>query len=286
MLMWSMVLLVVGQGGRGPRGRTVIWLIGGLMLACSILVRPSAIALPLLLGILSVFVNSKVASAYQNVPISPAGARRSAGAWRLPVGTTMLVLTAIVLSPWALRNRSILGRWVWLDTNSGFTLYDGFNPDATGASDQSFIDREPELQVLGEFDRSEYLARKATRYASTHWGRVWDLAWLKLGRTWSPMPLSSEYGRPGVRFVALAYSLPFDALVLAGLLWGNLPRSAKVFLLAPAIYFSILHALTVGSLRYRVPAEPALAVIVASVIGAWGGSHSWRRNEVTELSGS
>ena len=29
-------------------------------------------------------------------------------------------------------------RWIWTDTNAGFTLYDGYNRDATGASDQRF----------------------------------------------------------------------------------------------------------------------------------------------------
>jgi hypothetical protein len=278
MLVWAMVLLILGRGGRGPWRKTVLWLCGGLLLALSALVRPSAAGLPILLGILSVFVNRLNLPAYQGVPGSSRQMDRNAGSWRLPVGATMLVLLLLVLFPWALRNRNVLGRWIWLDTNSGFTLYDAYNPDATGGSDQSFIDREPELQVLGEVDRSEYLSRKATHYASTHWGRIWDLSWYKLARTWSPMPLSSEYGRPGLRFIALAYSLPFDLMVLVGLFWGNLPRSAKVFLLAPAIYFSVIHAVTIGSLRYRVPAEPALAVLAAGVVGAWGtGGQSWRR---------
>jgi len=29
----------------------------------------------------------------------------------------------------------VLGRWIWTSTNAGFTAYDGFNPDATGASE-------------------------------------------------------------------------------------------------------------------------------------------------------
>jgi hypothetical protein len=191
---------------------------------------------------------------------------------------TLIGLILLTLLPWALRNRSLLGRWIWLDTNTGFTLYDGYNPNASGASDQDFVQSEPVLQTLSEADRSEYLSQKAIQYARTHPSRVWELGLVKLARTWSVMPLSNEYNRPQLRLVALVYSVPFDILVLAGLIWGKLPRSAKLFLLAPALYFTMVHALTVGSLRYRIPAEPPMAVIAASLLAAGGGAlEPWRR---------
>ena len=53
--------------------------------------------------------------------------------------------------------------------------------------------------------------------------------------------------------------------MIAGLLLSRqLTRRAKLMLLAPAAYFTIVHALSVGSLRYRVPVEPELAVIAGS----------------------
>lgn len=285
LLAWGLVLLVRGKPGHGGSLHlTMIWLAGGLLLGLSVLVRPSAIALPVVLGLVCAFVNRTGQEAYQD-SVGPLGLKASGNArklrdgnWPVPVGTTMVLLTVLCLVPWVLRNRSVLGQWIWLDTNSGFTLYDGYNPDATGGSDQSFIDREPELQVLGEVNRSDYLAQKAWDYARTHRARVCSLIVAKLARTWSPMPLSSEFGRPGVRAIALAYSVPFDLLLVVGLIWGNLPRAAKALLLAPAVYFTIVHALTVGSLRYRIPAEPPMAIIAASVLGAWSGTEkSWRR---------
>lgn len=270
MLAWAMVLLVFSNGARGSIWAALLWLGGGLILALTVLVRPSAVALPVLLGLLSVFLNTRAEGSYKSF-----GSPGAAG-WRLPPGLTMVVLTFLSLLPWVVRNRVVLGHWVWLDTNSGFTLYDGFNPDATGASDQSFVQRMPELQALDEVGRDEHLKQEAIDFAQAHPGMVVRLAGAKLARTWSPVPLSREYGRPALRVIAIAYALPFDALVLAGLLWGRMPRSAKLFLIAPAIYFSIIHALTVGSLRYRVPVEPPLAVMSAAVL--WGiGAAPWRR---------
>ena len=275
LLAWGMLLLVVG--GRGarlrlpgdaageppvrPRLGTALWLAGGLLLALSALVRPVGAPLAVLLGLAAEFVNRPRPAAYEGYPT---GGRSSF--WRLPAGSTMLLLTALVLLPWAARNRLVLGRWVWATTNDGVTLYDGFNPDADGSSDQSFLRWMPQLKTTGEVGRSEYLAAEAKRFVRDHPGRAAQLAMLKAGRTWSPFPLSREYGGRRNTIVALAYAVPFDLLVIAGLVCGGLRRSAKAFLLLPAVYLTCVHMLSVGSLRYRIPAEPALAVVAASAL--------------------
>lgn len=264
MLAWAMLLLARGRQRQSPRQ----WILGGFLLSLGILVRPSVVALPVLLGLLSVFLNRTTLPAYQR-------SVRAQPAWRLPPGLVMLFLTIISLLPWVIRNRVVLGRWIWLDTNSGFTLYDGYNPNATGGSDQTFINRLPELQRLGEVERDTYLSGEAAAYARAHPRRVLELIGAKLIRTWSPVPLSQEYGKPALRAIALAYSIPFDALVLFGLFRCRLGRAVKLFLMAPAVYFTVVHALTVGSLRYRIPAEPPLAVLIAAL--AAGGAMPWRR---------
>jgi hypothetical protein len=86
----------------------------------------------------------------------------------------------------------------------------------------------------------------------------------KIARTWSPVPLSAEFGRPVYRWISAIYSVPFDVLVLIGMFSSALRPSAKALLLIPAVYFTMVHAMSVGSLRYRVPVEPMLAVIAAA----------------------
>jgi hypothetical protein len=174
------------------------------------------------------------------------------------------VLTVAVLLPWAWRNHRVLGRWVWSTSNDGITLYDGFHPAATGASDQSFVANMPHVREMGELERSDFFAAEAKRWMGDNPGRVVRLTAVKLGRTWSPVPLSAEFGRPLYRAVALLFALPFDVLVIAGIFASRLPRAAVAYLLVPALYFTAVHALSVGSLRYRLPAEPPLAVLAAA----------------------
>jgi hypothetical protein len=256
MLMWSMVLLVAGQGDQQRKRRTLLWLGGGMLLALSVLVRPSALLLAVVLGIGAAFVNRNERGSYHL-------------RWPLPVGTTMLLWLLVVLTPWALRNDRVLHRWIWLDTNSGFTFYDGYNPEATGASDQRFVKDMPQLQHMGEVERSRYLQNLAIEWAKAHPRRVMELMRARLVRTWSPVPLSDQYSGRLYQLVGLCFSLPLDLLILWGLATAKLSRASKVFLLIPAIYLTGIHMLSVGSLRYRLPAEPPLALLAAGgLVGA------------------
>jgi 4-amino-4-deoxy-L-arabinose transferase-like glycosyltransferase len=256
LLAWGMVLLT-RQGAR------LTWASGCLVLALSVLVRPGAIGLPVLLAV------SSTASSWW---AAPGAARR----WPLPPASTALLLTLLVLAPWAYRNRQAVGEWVWTTTNGGFTAYDGLSPEADGASDQRFVRYMPQLQAMSEVERSRYLGALARQYARQNPRRAIELAAAKLRRTWSPMPLSEEFGRPLHVLAALAYAVPLDVLAVIGLWRGLLPWSAKVLLAAPAIYLSVVHMASVGSLRYRIPAEVAMAVLAAGAV-AWMSSRHLRR---------
>jgi hypothetical protein len=156
----------------------------------------------------------------------------------------------------------VLDGWVWTTTNSGITLYDGFNPDATGASDQAFVRNMPQLRSMGEIGRSQYLRAAAKEFIRENPRRVLELTVMKIARTWSPIPLSNEYGGDA-RLVgmSLGYMVPFYLLILAGLWFSPAPRAVKTFLVAPAVYFTLVHAASVGSLRYRIPADVPMAVV-------------------------
>ena len=177
----------------------------------------------------------------------------------------MLLLTLATLAPWGYRNYRALGEWVWTSTNAGITSYDGWNPDATGASDQRFVARMPQLRGMGEVGRNTYLAELARAFVRENPARAVQLAAIKVARTWSPMPLSAEFSRPAYIAVALCYAVPLDLLALVGLVISVLPRRTRLLLVVPAIYLTVGAAITVGSLRYRVPAEPFLACLVAGV---------------------
>jgi hypothetical protein len=222
----------------------------------AVFVRPSAILLGPLLAIPAI-VNPAPGQPY---PLLPAMRRGGIAA------LTVAFVIFIGLLPWAFRNHHLLGKWIWTTTNSGVTLYDGFNPTASGGSDQRFLAEMPVLQTINEAERSQYLRESALSWISNHPTEALGLVIKKIARTWSPMPLSAEYGRGVYRWTGAIYAIPFDLLVLIGLFSPALRPGAKTLLLIPAIYFSIVHGMSVGSLRYRIPVEPVLAVVAAAGI--------------------
>jgi 4-amino-4-deoxy-L-arabinose transferase-like glycosyltransferase len=241
LMIWGMVLLSCQETGRWINRRSAI--VGAALLAIAVMVRPSGLLLPLLLAA----VNLQQNISYQ---------------WRRPlIAAVMLV---VLLFPWALRNNARVG-YVWTTTNSGITLYDGFNPAADGSSNQSFLKQMPELQEMGELQRSQYLAAKAREFIHERPAAVVHLTLSKLLRMWSPIPMSREYGSHW-RYVAagVLYTLPFFLLSLIGLGTTVLPPRVKLFLILPAVYFTIVHAASVGSIRYRIPADVPMAVIAAA----------------------
>jgi hypothetical protein len=226
MLAWGIVLLLHSR----------VWLGGAVLLALAIHVRPSGIGLPVLLAAL--------------VPMRPARKTLIAAA-----------LTALVVFPWAWRNHHVLGRWLWTTSNDGITAYDGLHPGATGKSDQGFVAGMPQVKEMSELERNDHFAAAMRQFVREHPGESFRLALVKVARTWSPVPLSEEFGRPIYRVIALLYALPLDVLAIVGMVSGGLSRRTIFFLLIPALYLTALTMLSVGSLRYRIPAEPMLAVL-------------------------
>jgi 4-amino-4-deoxy-L-arabinose transferase-like glycosyltransferase len=237
LLAWGMFLLTTRR----------TWWSGSIALAIALLVRPGAMFLPILLAALS-------STNRREVILRP---------------LATLAMIALALFPWALRNSRAIDRWIWTTTNTGITLYDGFNPTATGGSDQRFIAAMlDELRgIPNEADRSAFLARKARQYIGENPGRAILLTFRKIARIWSPVPLSdAASGNALLAIVSAIYSVPLFALTLAGIFMRKLSLPAKVYLLGPAIYLTAIHALSVGSLRYRLPADVPMAVVAASLL--------------------
>lgn len=244
MLIWALWLTLWR--------RTYLW--GALLLALAVLVRPSAMLLPVFIGSIALFANRTEVHPYPRW-------------WPLPPATTLLLLVLAVLAPWAYRNYLVLGAPILTTTNSGITLHDGFHDGATGASDQRDIAAMAFLKFeTTEVQRNQIFSSQARLWIYEHPSECLSLAMAKIARTWSPAPLSDEYSRPAYRAAGLLFSLPLDLLALFGLVRGRLPLAAKALLVLPALYFTAVHAASVGSLRYRLPAEPPMAILAASAL--------------------
>ncbi|MBI5758429.1 MAG: hypothetical protein HZA46_07920, partial [Planctomycetales bacterium] len=174
----------------------------------------------------------------------------------------------VTLSPWVIRNYLATGHPVVTTLWVGPSLYDGLNPQATGDSDMTFIEQDGVYDRMSEYDADQHYRRAARVFVTENPGRAIQLAFAKLTRFWSPVPNAAQFGNAWVRIGVLACFVPLVVLAIVG--WWHTWRDVSRWLLplAPIVYFSLVHAVFVGSLRYRLPAEYPLAVL-AAVGGRW-----------------
>jgi hypothetical protein len=95
------------------------------------------------------------------------------------------------------------------------------------------------------------------------------LAAIKFARIWNVWPNETSLRNWGFRAVLTIAYLP----VLAAGLWGVWRTAGRgwpyVLCLVPAVYFTALHVVFVGSIRYRQPALLVLIVPAAGLVVQW-----------------
>jgi hypothetical protein len=207
------------------------------------------------------------------IGLATAKARRKTFA----LGGAMLLGLAVAMTPWWVRNARLTGRFVPTTLQVGASLYDGLNPQATGASNMDFVGRfagtepgaddSPEsCPAAAEYRMDRRIGESAIRWARENPRRVLELAAVKFVRMWNVWPNESSLSRWPIRLAVLVTYLPVLALGIIGAC--RTFRGGFPFLLCwlPAIYFTLLHVIFVSSIRYRQPAMLVLMVLAAGVV--------------------
>jgi hypothetical protein len=173
------------------------------------------------------------------------------------------------MSPWWVRNYAITGKFVPTTLQVGASLYDGWHPGASGASDENMdfvlpflieqkrVDAMLAEQGIAAESTYEWRVDRRMREAAVAWAleNPSDVTWLgllKLVRMWSPLPQAKEVGQPWMRWSeAIGY---VGLVVLAGIgAWSRRTQCGAWWTLLPCLYLAVLHAIFIGSVRYRHP---------------------------------
>jgi hypothetical protein len=191
------------------------------------------------------------------------------------VAACMAVAFVLTMLPWWVRNYRVTGHFVPTTLQVGASLYDGWNPRATGASDMEFTGRffrqVKEEQRAGrlpeganfEFELDRRMRDEAKRWAYENPSQVLTLMAVKLRRMWNFWPNDPEYRGIMLRWVTLLGYVPTLALGLWGAYWCPKDNWSLGLLLLPPLYFTTLHVIFVSSMRYREPAMLGVIVLAA-----------------------
>lgn len=182
---------------------------------------------------------------------------------------------AICMLPWWYRNYRITDRFVPTTLQVGASLYDGLHQGASGGSDEGMKFSQGFASKLAEEEKDsqqqlkstfEYRLNHRLQSAAIDWSKqnpleVAKLAASKFLRTWNPWPPAAELSSFWVR---LSESIGcFGVLILSAIgviAFRDRWKELYIFLL-PTFYFTLLHMVFVGSIRYRQPAVVALCVL-------------------------
>jgi 4-amino-4-deoxy-L-arabinose transferase-like glycosyltransferase len=196
------------------------------------------------------------------------------GPWRRRLAESLLVLAGLiaVMTPWVVRNEWATGHFVPTTLQVGASLYDGLNPQATGASDMRFVERfraEEQRTPTGpgrerlEWRLDRRLRREALAWAASHPGEAFRLSLVKLGRMWNLWPNDAAFSSWTIRLIVLFTYFPLVIFAIIGA--ARTVRAGWPYWLCwlPAVYLTLLHMVFVSSVRYREPLMLPLAALAA-----------------------
>ena len=145
----------------------------------------------------------------------------------------------------------------------------------------------PELAELDEAAQDRALRRLAVEQMRANPGRVFGLAGRKFLRTWSLTPNVTEYSSGLVAIASAGYTAVVLIFAFVGLWrsWAAKPDDRKVrsgrrlqlLIWMPIVYFTLVHCVFIGSVRYRVPLMPLLAISAGGCIRQARGNDQRRR---------
>ncbi|GAB4145759.1 MAG: hypothetical protein Tsb009_18070 [Planctomycetaceae bacterium] len=197
----------------------------------------------------------------------------------LGMGCLLLFSTFLTLLPWAVRNQQVTGHWVFTTLWAGPSLYDGLNPHATGESDMSFFEKDNLLEQMSEYEMNRHYNQRAWNFARENPRAVIRLAFVKLLRFWKPWPNAQQFRNPWFIAGCFAWFLVIYIPAAIGIYHARKSPLLLLATLGPVLYFSAIHSIFVGSIRYRIPAEYPLVIL--SAVG-WKAIHrsilKWRNS--------
>ena len=183
----------------------------------------------------------------------------------------VLLVFVITITPWALRNFYSLGHLSFTTSGSGHVLWEGNNPwNNTGGVSGSFAQPEKFLESLpeglGEFEADAWKKERAISYIKQDPSLFLQSGIKKLGRFWSLWPNSKDYRGISYKLISIfSFGVILVLAIIGTATFYKRYRAIGLFLVIIG-YFSLLHMLAIGSIRYRLPIEPFLIVIASLVL--------------------
>ena len=162
---------------------------------------------------------------------------------------TAAITSILVVTPWLVRNRVVMGRWIPIKSNGVYELWQSQVFDDDGVLDSIYAWKHP--WGYNGFQRDEYARRGEIEFISSRWPATWDsivdrpsdfarrVSNRLFAAVWYYTPLNEldESLKWPIRFTRVYFCLPVLGLIIV--LWRRQPLSDAAFI-AICLYLTVL----------------------------------------------
>ncbi|MBG0776936.1 MAG: glycosyltransferase family 39 protein [Desulfovibrionaceae bacterium] len=197
--------------------------------------------------------------------------------WNLRRTLLAALAFAVLVAPWAVRNWNVYHRFMITTTGSGQVLWEGNNPwnedGGVARPEWGYLEGLPDGPdpVQRELERDDWKKQKAEAFIKENPGRFARLAVNKFLRFWALWPSAESITSWKVRTVSVLSFGPVLLLALASLrvLRDRFRDTSLLWLFMG--YYTALHMVTIGSIRYRLPLDGLLIALAAAALARLAG---------------
>lgn len=240
-------------------------LAAGIMLGLGVVTRSTSLLLPVMLfPFVVAFANSPRVS-----PHGFAGARPCHSLTRRRLALLFILGTVAPVGLVVARNYGLFGHFVPVRTGGGASLLEAFGPWADGGPGMDRIEYPIVPAGTDEYERDRVHREAAWNWIRANPRESMQLAWAKLRRTWSVTLHAPGYSTTRYLLIGWLTVAPVYGLALIGAFLLRKQVFVVLLLIAPGVYFSLVHMVFVGSVRYRLPAMPFLFLLAGAAIDYW-----------------
>ena len=167
------------------------------------------------------------------------------------------------ISPWLIHNHLKYGDFVHLTLSKGVVMYTGNNPLNKSGGGVEGVDSDIRRfsSIKNPIERDQALMDSAVRYIIDKPGVFVRNSLNKFVRFWRVWPYAPQYQDILIKIISFVSYVPVLIASLLFVFTCSRDVLIRVFpIMMMIVYLTLIHMVTIGSIRYRFPLEPFLII--------------------------